>query len=100
MSLLPPMPSHAYGSVLDWEHYRHDLKGTAPQAVLYERFKKEVGMNPVQAAIRRILAQHYGGNWNDPRAQRWGSAMAQNPPVAQGQAGPFRQWLQTSMLSQ
>jgi hypothetical protein len=57
-------------------------------------------MNPVQAAIRRILSQHYGGNWNDPRAQRWGTSLVQNPPVSQGQAGPFRKWLQTLMLSQ
>jgi len=57
-------------------------------------------MNEVQKAIRRILAQHYGGNWNDPRAQRWGTSLVNRPPVTQGAAGPFRQWLQTSMLSQ
>jgi hypothetical protein len=57
-------------------------------------------MNPVQQAIRRILAQHYGGNWNDQRAQRWGASLVNRPPVAAGQEGPFRQWLQMHMLSQ
>lgn len=57
-------------------------------------------MNPVQAAIRRILAQHYGGNWNDPRAQRWGARLVQQPPVNPDQANIFRNWMQQQILSQ
>jgi hypothetical protein len=55
-------------------------------------------MNPVQAAIKRILMQHYGGNVNDPRAQNWAGRMLTNPPVAPAQHPAFRQWLQMRLL--
>ncbi len=58
-------------------------------------------MSEIQKAIRRILAQHYGNNWNDPRAQRWGANLVQQAPTLVGkQAGPFSKWMQTSMLTQ